>query len=644
MKVFYKLKALFDQDSKFLEKEISHQDFVKNMPQLLKKYKAIHLRPNISGFNEENFATNLLDCNLKNFIYIGGAAIRKKIVVPQGDDFIFTANEAPSDQKIPFHHELAQTSNPPAYVSFYCKQQPKLGGETPLIDSTLVYKFLHTKYPHIEEKFRKFGVRYKRILPLNDDFSSPIGRSWKSTYNVVSKKELEDSLSKKNIEYKWLDGDNLETISEVLPAIYFNNETKQYIFNNSIIAAFIGWEDSRNDRLKSVFYGNNELIDSQVLSDISNFMEENKVNWEWKNGDIIWIDNRQVMHARNKYEGERKIYASLWGRCKDELIDPGMTKSINESNRCLPLAFGLWKVPKDKAKEITYNAILNGYRRLDCACDYGNEEQVGEGIELALKDNICKREDLHITSKLWNTYHNPEYVYNAFKKSLDDLKLDYLDLYLIHFPISLEFVPFEDKYPPEWKNMDDKMVLDEVDLNQTWEQMENLVKINLVKQIGLSNFNSALLTQIYNFAKIKPSNLQIELHPYLQQNNMLKFVKETYKMDVVAYSPLGAKSYLELDMAKDYQDLTIHQIIKGLSKTYNKSEVQILLRWAIDRDTIPICKSNSLIHMKENLDIFDFRIKESDMKKLDVMNIKLRFNDPGKFCLEAFGTHCPIYD
>ncbi len=610
MNIFYELKAVFDNDSEFLKEKISHQDFIKNMPSLLKKYKALHLRPNLENFDESKFAQILLDCRLNKYQYIGGAATRKIITVPQGDDIIFTANEAPADQKIPFHHELAQTSNPPSYVSFYCKQSAETEGETPLIDSTLVYQYLHQKYPLIEKKFSKLGVFYKRVLPLNDEPSSPIGRSWKNTYNVKTKEELEEVLKQKNIKFSWLENDNLLTISEKLPAIFFNNETKQYIFNNSIIAAFLGWQDERNNRLESIFYGNGEIIETDVLEDIANFMDENKILWQWKNGDMIFIDNRQVMHSRNTFTGERKVYASLWGRPLDEKIEPTIIPCLGEYNKILPLAFGLWKVPKESAQQVTYNAIVNGYRRLDCACDYGNESEVGDGIKQALEEGICQREDLHITSKLWNTYHEPEYVYSAFKRTLDDLKLDYLDLYLIHFPISLEFVPFNDKYPPEWVNLENKMVLKNVNINDTWKQMENLVKINNVKEIGVSNFNTALLTQIMNSSEIKPTHLQIELHPYLQQKNMLKFAQETYNLEIIGFSPLGAKSYLEINMAKEYQDLTKHQIIINLAKKYKKSTVQILLRWAIDRNTIPICKSNNIEHIKENIDIFDFRLTD----------------------------------
>ena len=122
-----------------------------------------------------------------------------------------------------------------------------------------------------------------------------------------------------------------------------------------------------------------------------------------------------------------------------------------------PLVFGFWKVPKDVCADVCYQSIKAGYRRLDCACDYGNEEQVGQGISRAIQDGLCKREDLFVTSKLWNTYHKPEHVKMAFQRTLQDLQLSYLDEYLIHFPISMEFVPFESKYPPEWTNLEGKV-------------------------------------------------------------------------------------------------------------------------------------------------------------------------------------------
>lgn len=402
-------------------------------------------------------------------------------------DIVFTANESPPDQPIPFHHELAQNANPPYYVFFFCDQPAQTGGETPIIDSTMVYRFAQENHSNFVEKLKKVGARYIRTLPPQDDPSSPIGRSYQNTWGVSSPMELEKKLQQTpGIEWKWLEDGCVRVTSEVIPALrlvadHQNNLVYQWTFNNAIIAAFLGWQDCRNDRHDAVVYGDNSKMDEAVLESIANFMEMNKVAHKWKAGEILALNNRLVMHSRNNFTGTRRVYASLWGDITKEVserpheggisIGPIPRSYFQNQTPRDPLVFGFWKVDKSVCEEICYQAIAAGYRRLDCACDYGNEKEVGKGIKRAIADGLCTRDELFVTSKLWNTFHDPQHVPLALGKTLSDLQLEYLDEYLIHFPISMEFVPIESKYPPEWSNMDGKMVLVQQDLMATWRAL-----------------------------------------------------------------------------------------------------------------------------------------------------------------------------
>lgn len=308
-----------------------------------------------------------------------------------------------------------------------------------------------------------------------------------------------------------------------------------------------------------------------------------------------------------------------------------------------PLVFGFWKVPKDSCAEVCYHAIKAGYRRLDSACDYGNEAEVGKGISKAIEDGLCKREDLYVASKLWNTYHNPEHVPMACQRTLQDLQLTYLDEYLIHFPISMEFVPFEKKYPPEWTNLDGKMILARQDLMATWKAMEDLVGLGLVKTIGVCNFTTTLLRQIFNTCTIRPTSLQVELHPQNSQEKLIRFAREE-GMNVTAYSTLGASSYLELSMATEDDMLMKDSTILSVAEGHKKSPAQVLIRWALQRNTFPLTKTSNKDRMKENRDVFDFSLTDDEMSKISALNKNHRYNDPGVFCELAFGTFCPIYE
>jgi D-xylose reductase len=317
-----------------------------------------------------------------------------------------------------------------------------------------------------------------------------------------------------------------------------------------------------------------------------------------------------------------------------------LTGSITPSD---PLVFGFWKVPKESCAQVCYLAIQAGYRRLDCACDYGNEAQVGQGIAKAIQDGLVTRQDLFVTSKLWNTYHRPEHVPLACQRTLDDLHLDYLDEYLIHFPISMDFVDFSIKYPPEWTNMDGKMVLVDNDICATWKAMEALVATGRARTIGVCNFSTQLLRQIMTTANIRPSTLQIEVHPHNSQTKLVRFAHEQ-GMNVMAYSTLGSASYVELHMATANDSLMTNEIIVKIAKSHSKTPAQILIRWALQRNIFPLTKTINAARMKENRNVLDFALTEDDMTAIDGLNRNHRYNDPGVFCEAGMGTFCPIYE
>ena len=316
-------------------------------------------------------------------------------------------------------------------------------------------------------------------------------------------------------------------------------------------------------------------------------------------------------------------------------------------NSIPPVGFGLWKVSQDTCADTVYEAIKAGYRHLDSACDYGNEKQVGEGIVRAISDGLCTRDDLWITSKLWNTYHAKEHVGAALQRTLDDLQLKYLDLYLIHFPIAQKFVPFEERYPPEWFADPDaeepKMELAKVPLHETWAALEAQVDAGNTKRIGVCNFTSGLMHDLLTYARIKPAMLQIESHPYLTQERLVRMCAEQ-SIAVTAFSPLGALSYLELDMASQQESVLEQSVVTAAAERLGKTPAQIVLRWGVQRGTAIIPKTTKPERMRENLAIFDFELSDDEMAGISALNINRRFNDPGHFCEAAFNTFYPIYD
>lgn len=325
-----------------------------------------------------------------------------------------------------------------------------------------------------------------------------------------------------------------------------------------------------------------------------------------------------------------------------------MTQKINVADQTMPaVGLGLWKIDSDAVAQAVYDAIKAGYRHLDSAADYGNEVQVGEGIARAIAEGLCRREELWVTSKLWNTYHRKEHVEAACRKSLDDFGLDYFDLYLVHFPIALSFVDFQDRYPPEWLFNPSaempSMQLDRVPLSETWAAMEQLVGAKLARQIGICNYSASLLHDLMNYANIKPAMLQIESHPYLTQEALIR-TAQSYDIAVTAFSPLGALSYVALDMASEAETVLTQPVVLAAAQRAGVTPAQVVLRWGLQRGTAVIPKTSNPQRLLENLDLSDFMLSDDEMAAISCLNKNRRFNDPGAFCEEAFNTFHSIYD
>ena len=323
------------------------------------------------------------------------------------------------------------------------------------------------------------------------------------------------------------------------------------------------------------------------------------------------------------------------------------TQAVGTDGHMPLIGLGLWKIDNSQVADVVVEAIRCGYRHLDSACDYGNEKQVGEGIRRAIDEGLCTRKDLWVTSKLWNTYHREEHVVMAMDQTLHDLGLDYLDLYLVHFPIALEFVPFDTRYPPEWVfDPNDEIPMMKpvpVPLQETWQAMESLVDSGLAHHIGVCNYNVSLMRDMLNYARIPPAVLQIESHPYLTQEKLMRFCREQ-DISVTAFSPLGALSYLELGMADATQSVLEQAAVASIARRLGKTPAQVVLRWGIQRGNAIIPKTSKPERLPENAALFDFSLTDEDMAQIGALNINQRFNDPGVFCEQAFNTFFPIYD
>ena len=256
---------------------------------------------------------------------------------------------------------------------------------------------------------------------------------------------------------------------------------------------------------------------------------------------------------------------------------------LNNNIEIPRLGFGVYlsKPGKETFCAVTW-ALKAGYRHIDTARAYKNEGDVGK----AIKESNLKREDIFVTTKLWNQDQGYENALKAFDASMDDLSLDYVDLYLIHWPV-------------EGKR------------RESWRALEKIYQEGRAKSIGVSNYTIKHLKEMDNYAEVKPVINQVEFHPFLYQEDLLEYCK-IKNVQLEAYSPLARAERLD------------DPNIKEIADKYKKSPAQIMIRWSLQQDLVVIPKSAHRDRINENADVFDFEITEEDMEKLKSLNEEFR--------------------
>ncbi|WP_051305886.1 aldo/keto reductase [Desulfogranum mediterraneum] len=294
--------------------------------------------------------------------------------------------------------------------------------------------------------------------------------------------------------------------------------------------------------------------------------------------------------------------------------------SLSENSSIPALGLGTWKSAQGEVCQAVRTALELGYRHIDCAPAYENEAEIGRALEEGLGAGLCTREELWVTSKLWNNAHGADRVGAALKATLNDLRLDYLDLYLIHWPVVFSRGVF---FP---RRGEDLIALSVTPIRETWAALEACRQQGLVRHIGVCNFSIKKLEELAQTAVTAPAVNQIELHPLLQQPGMLRYCRAK-GIVLTAYSPLGSGDRPAGLKKPEEPSLLGHPVIGEIARKHQASPAQVLLSWGMARETVVIPKSVNPQRLKENLAAAELLLDQDDLARIGVLDQHHRLVD-----------------
>lgn len=301
------------------------------------------------------------------------------------------------------------------------------------------------------------------------------------------------------------------------------------------------------------------------------------------------------------------------------------TFTLGDGSTLPALGLGTWKSEPGEVGGAVREAIGAGYRHIDCAAIYQNEAEVGEAFAAVLDSGEVDREDLWVTSKLWNSSHLPEDVLPALERTLSDLRLDYLDLYLVHWPVAFRPGVGFPRDPGQYLPPGEAPIL------ETWSAMEALIDGGLVRHIGVSNFSASKCREIAANARIAPAVNQVELHPVLAQNDLLDACTDL-GIHLTAYSPLGSTDRPDAMKRPDEPRPLDEPVIRDIAKAHGATPAQVLIAWAMARGTSVIPKSVNPARIRENFLSLELELSAADMAAIGGLDRGERIVDGSFFC------------